>query len=126
MADASRKGRFPRKVDDAKLAELRRRYGQGESAIQLGQEFGIDRNHVVVLAEGRKQAHNVAEPAAPTWRTAGLRTPRAKLSDVQVADLRAEHAAGIPPRALALKYGISYSHTCNITCGRYRPGLSVC
>lgn len=61
---------------------------------------------------------------ADMWRRGraqrGERSPSAKLTDAQVAELRAQRASGVPLKALAVRYGVTESRVSQLALGRFR------
>jgi hypothetical protein len=123
MADAASKGRSrngARRITDFGVAELRRRYGLGESATDLAAEFGIGRRQVLRLATGVSQRHGPGEIVLPQWKADGYRLP-VKLTNTQVAEIRERYATGgITQRALATAYDTDQAHVCRIINGQHR------
>lgn len=121
MADAARRQRTLRKITTAQLTEIRRRYGQGESPVTLGIEFGITSRYVRRLAAGIERRHDQSPIVIPQWRRNGLALPQIKVTDDQVAEIKQRYAqGGITQKSLAVEYGVSPALICMLVNGQHR------
>jgi hypothetical protein len=109
--DAIERGRLRRKITDDQVTEIRRRYGQGESSVALGAEFGISQVHALRLATGAAQRYSPSPVQEPSWRATGLRRSLPYLTENQIVEMRRRYLnGGITQKALAAEYGISQSY----------------
>ena len=121
--DMANKGRGwgPKKLTDQQVAEIKQRYGNGEKAVALATEYKVDQRQIRRLANGTSRRRDSAPYIIPVWQELGLYKPDTKLTDAQVAELRARYLTkGITQRALAAIYGISQGHLSAIVSGKKR------
>jgi hypothetical protein len=88
-------------LTNAQVVEIRERFAAGEMQRELGAEFGVTQCVVSAIVRGKWWRH----VGGPITHRKGHR-PR-KLSDAQVAALRARVAEGVSQRKASAEFGIS-------------------
>jgi DNA-binding XRE family transcriptional regulator len=116
-ADCVAKGRTDRgeshpsaRLTATAVHEIRRRYAEWASIAELAAAFGVSDQAICDVVGGKSWRHlrGCEEPMRRPPRF-GERNPAAKLTDAQVAEVRARFAAGgISQAALAREYGVSF------------------
>lgn len=106
------------KLTDAQVEELRRLYQPDVrgSQIQLARQFGVSPAQVCRILKGR-QRRSLDEKDEPI-----VGGPAVKLTDAQVAELRASYVPGQrgSKAELARRYGISNNYVARLLNGEYR------
>jgi transposase len=110
--------RRPLLTDDQVLT-CRQAVAAGQSITQLAHDLGVGTWVVKLAVAGRTYRH--LPGAVPRTRknvARGSDSPHAKLDEQRVRDIRAAVARGETQRALAQRYGVSYSTVLNAVQGR--------
>jgi NUMOD4 motif len=94
------------KLTEAEVLELRDRYGAGESARTLGEEFGLSGTYVSQLADGTRWGLPAVQRTATAY-VRGERQPCAKLTAEIVIECRGRRTAGETYYALAQEFGVT-------------------
>jgi hypothetical protein len=125
MADKAAKGRGrgPEKITAAQVAEIKRRYGTGESSLVLAAQYDIGYRQIHRIGDGTSRTLDSTPLVTPDWKRKGMFKSDTKLTDEQVADIRQRYAAGgITQHALAAEHGIDQGHVSAIINGKKRKG----
>jgi hypothetical protein len=111
--DMSIRGRGwgPKKLTPEEVAEVKQRYGQGETSVDLAQYFAVNDRQIRRLVSGTSQKHDPTQIMHPAWKQKGFRKAQTKLSDAQITELRRRYAqGGISQRKLASIYKIDQGY----------------
>jgi hypothetical protein len=108
------------KLTGVQVEEIRRLAAAGVSRRTLGAKYGVSGRTISGVALGKSWIH-VGGPTGPApqdvW-ACGERAPNAKLTDVQVEQIRHRAAAGEYRQHLSAEYGVSLSVGSSIAVGR--------
>jgi len=118
MADAAKKGRMPGRptLTEDQVAEAKRLYAAGMPAAVIADRLGASQQHISRL---------VVDVPTEWKRTGWKRSPRMKLTDEQVQEIRTRYAAGgVTQRALAAEYGIDQGYLCALVKRRDRKDVA--
>lgn len=94
-------------LTDLIVREARTLYSEGLSYREIGERFGVDAPTIGYAVRGDTWAH-ITDPPPVTER----RSQGGKLTQSQIAEIRARRAAGEPCKTLAEEFGV---HTSNIS-----------
>lgn len=97
------------RLTEEDVQAIRLRYAAGEISRTLAEFFGVSRGNVDQIVQGRTWTH-VGGPIGSRGKHRGERSPAAKLTDVQVIDIRQHYSVGNTSyRKLAAIYKVSTS-----------------
>lgn len=110
VAHAIATGLRSTKLSSKDVKDIRLLKSQGVSSVTLGKMFGISRQSIIQVVNGK--AHD------PDGSVSSQHTPRkSKIADVR-EDILKDLASGISQPKLALKYGVSKSAISQVNCGK--------
>lgn len=100
-----------RKLTAGQVEEIRARHRSGETVTRLAKEFKVSYQSIANIVQGRswKVAASGELDGTRQRRKARQASGNRKLTEDQVRDIRARHAAGEPHRSIADMYGVSAS-----------------
>lgn len=105
-------------ISDADIARMRRRYAEGHiTHAELAQMFNVSPTQTGRILRGESRG---LEPLIQPKKRSGKLQPASKLTDAQVAEIRAIGVSDISYRELGERYGVSHTQIRNILSGKSR------
>lgn len=95
--DTRRAAHQPRRLNDARVTEIRQRLATGEPRKQIASSMGLSYNTVRAIDKGLSHSDRMV-----------------RISDEQIEQMRADRAEGATYEKLAMKFGTSIPHAFNI------------